>query len=124
MRIEKKQQEELARRRGLSRKMIFQSIWLLISIGIGYVIARLLFDNDVISPNIFRSAVTDFIRLVSGQSIGIPIWVGWGIMIFLIVLVLQFFFLIGFAFVSEEGRRKPGQASMYSRNKDPFDDRF
>lgn len=127
MRLERKHEEELARRKGMSRKTVIQTIWLAISIGVAYFIARLLFNNDIMSPNVFRDVVVDVGQLVFRQSIGrgdVPVWVGWGIFIFLIVVVMQFFFFMGFALVSSEGRRRTGNPSMHSRVKDPFDDRY
>lgn len=127
MRLERKNEEELARRKGMSTRTIIQTIWLSISIAVGYFIARLLFANGVMSPNVFRDVIVDFMRAVFRQSISrgdIPVWVGWAIFIFLIVVVMQFFFLMGFALVSAEGRRKSGTPSLHSRVKDPFDDRY
>jgi hypothetical protein len=46
------------------------------------------------------------------------------IMVFGLVIVMQIIFSFGYILASPEGRRRTGDPSMKSRNKDPFDDHY
>ena len=112
MRLEKKREEELARRKGMTGKTIIQFIWLLISFGIAYFVVKALFDQRVLSYNMI-------------YGVGVPRTVpGWAIMLvfmFVIVVAMQFFIFIGYALANPEGRRRTGDPTMQSRTKDPYD---
>ena len=41
-----------------------------------------------------------------------------------VVVVMQLLVLVVYAFTSRSGRRRPGDASMYSRNPDPNADKY
>jgi hypothetical protein len=116
MRLEKKNEEMLAKRKGLTGRTIVQIIWLLISFVAAYFVANFLIDEGVIS---YRRIYNELglPRTVPEEAIL------FGIM-FLIVFVMQFVFILGFMFADPEGRRKLGDPSMKSRNKDPFDDHY
>jgi hypothetical protein len=116
MRLEKKNEEMLARRKGLTGRTIVQVIWLLISFAVAYFVANYLIDEGVITyQQIYR-------------ELGLPGTIPeavilFGIM-FIIVFVMQFFLIFGFMIGDPEGRRKLGDPSMKSRNKDPFDNHY
>jgi hypothetical protein len=42
----------------------------------------------------------------------------------IIVFIMQFILIFGFMISAPEGRRKLGDPTMKSRNKDPFDDHY
>jgi hypothetical protein len=114
MRLEKKRQEELAERKGLTGKTIIQIIWLVISFAISYIVLEAFEANDTIS----------FVRIHRSLSLPpeVPTWaVQVGIML-IFVLVMQFILFMAFVWTSPEGRRRPGQPTLESRSKDPFDD--
>ena len=114
MRLEKKQEEELARRKGMTGKTIMQVIWLLVTGGLAYLFVNYLFSQGLVTANTFYNQL--FIPR-SVPEIGVKL-----IMVFGIVLVMQFVFSLGYILASPEGRRRTGDATLYSRNKDPFDD--
>ncbi|WP_420629555.1 hypothetical protein [Candidatus Leptofilum sp.] len=116
MRLEKKQEERLAQRKGLTGKTIIQVIWLLFTGTLAYFFVNYLFAEEILRPGIFYNQL--FIPR-SVPEIGLKLIVVLGL-----VIVMQIVFSIGFIIASPEGRRRTGDASMYSRNKDPFDDRF
>lgn len=125
MHLEKKHEQELAQRKGLARKTIIQSIWLLFSTAVAYFLARFLFSNGIVSPNWFRDLIAAFLNLFgANMSRGdIPLWAGWGLLILFILFIMQIIFFFGYAFANPLGRYKGGP-TLYSRNKDPFDGRF
>lgn len=116
MRLEKKHEEELSRRKGLTGKTIIQVLWLLFTGTLAFFFAGYLFDQGIVNPNIFYNQL--YIPR-SVPLVGLKL-----IMVFGMVIVMQIFFSIGYIIASPEGRRRTGDASMHSRNKDPFDDRF
>ena len=113
MRLEKKREEEIARRKGMTGRTIIATIWLLISIGLGYFLITYLIDQNYFSLNIFYQW---------GIPRAVPDWVFFIALILLVVAIMQFFLLFGFMIASPEGRRRTGDPSLYSRSKDPFDD--
>ncbi|KAA3657027.1 MAG: hypothetical protein DWQ04_29350 [Chloroflexi bacterium] len=118
MRIQKKQDEEIARRKGMTTKTIIQVIWL----GISGVVAYFLINFMIESEEVGFNYNTLYNQLFIPRTI--PKWVLLGVMILIFVLVMQMFLALGFAFASPEGRRKTGKPSLYSQNKDPFDDGY
>ncbi|MCP4360294.1 MAG: hypothetical protein GY796_19985 [Chloroflexi bacterium] len=114
MRIQKKKDEESAQRKGLTGRTIIMVIWFGISFAVAYFLTTYLFNNDIVTYNTFY---TD-LRLPTS----IPEWGVQLIFMFVIVLIMQFILYLGFFFGSPEGRRRTGDPTMYSRNKDPFDD--
>jgi hypothetical protein len=115
MRLDKKREEELARRKGLAIKTIIQGVWLLISFAVAYYLSTYLIDQGVISYSQLYNQF--FIPRVIPE----PVLLG-GLML-LIVIVMQFFLYVGFAFASPEGRRRSGTPTLHSRHPDPFDER-
>lgn len=113
MRLEKKHEEELEKRRGLAGKTIIQFIWLLISFAIAYFLVNALFSGGYISHNMVYNVGLS--RKVPEIAIEI-------VLMFVVVVAMQFFLFIGYAFANPEGRRRTGDPSLHSRSKDPYDD--
>lgn len=114
MRLEKKHEEELSQRKGLTGKTIVQVIWLLITGALAYLFTNYLFSQGLVSANLFYNQL--FIPR-SVPVLGLKL-----IMVFGMVIIMQIVFSIGYIIASPEGRRRTGDATMHSRNKDPFDD--
>jgi hypothetical protein len=116
MRLDRRREEELARRKGLTTRTIVQGFWLLISAVATYFFVRFLMANDYLSYAFLYN------RLL------VPRWIPeWALMLGLVligVIILQFFFLLAFAIVSPAGRAKSGTPTPYSRNPDPFDNDY
>ncbi len=116
MRLEKKNEEMLARRKGLTGRTIVQSIWLLMSLAVAYFVATYLLNEGIITY-----------QMIYGQ-LGLPRTVPeWAILLgimLLIVFFMQFILIFGFMLAAPEGRRKLGEPSLSSRNIDPFDDKY
>lgn len=116
MRLEKKHDEKLAKRKGLTGKTIIQVIWLLFTGTLAYFFVNYLFNEGIIRAGTFYNQL--FIpRSVPEIALKLIVVLG-------LVIVMQIVFSIGFIIASPEGRRRTGDPSMVSRNKDPFDDRF
>lgn len=119
MRLDKKREAALMKRQGAARKTVIQTIWLVISAVIAYFLCTLV----IFSPENGLLTYNEVYRVV-GIPPAVPQWAILVAFILLIVIVMQFFLLIGFAFSSSEGRRRPGTPSLHSRNKDPLDNKF
>ncbi len=119
MRLDKKREAALMKRQGAARKTIIQTIWLLISAVIAYFLCTLF----IFAPENGLLTYNEVYRL-TGIPRSVPEWAILAAVILLIVIFMQLFLLIGFAFGSSEGRRRPGTPSLYSRNKDPLDNKF
>ena len=116
MRLEKKRAEEISKRKGLTGKTIIQVIWLLVTGTLAYFFANYLFDQGLVSASLFYN------QLLIPRSV--PEWGLKLIMVLGMVIVMQIVFSFGYILASPEGRRRTGDATLHSRNKDPFDDRF
>jgi preprotein translocase subunit SecE len=114
MRLEKKRQEQLGKRKGLAGKTVIFVIWLLISFAIAYFLTEYLFSEGYLTERIYY---TDLRLPTSIPLNGLKF-----ITMFVIVVVMQIVFTLGYMIASPEGRRRTGDATLYSRNKDPFDD--
>ncbi|MBE2221407.1 MAG: hypothetical protein IAF02_07700 [Anaerolineae bacterium] len=113
MRLEKKRDEEIAARKGMTGRTIIAIIWLGISGVIAYFLVQYLFDTNVLRYNSLYNA---------GIPKSVPQWVLMGALIFVVVAMMQTFLFLGFMFASPEGRRHTGDPSLYSQHKEPFDD--
>jgi hypothetical protein len=113
MHLEKKEQEELDRRKGLTIRTIIQIIWLLISFALAYLLTNALESEGAFSYG-------QIYRTFSIPS-AVPRWAIQGALMLIVVILMQFFFFLTFAWFSPEGRRRPGQPSLHSQHKDPFD---
>ena len=116
MRIEKKKEQELARRKGLTRRTVIQVIWLLISGVIGYFIVQALFGGGYLSMDFFRNdlAIPQAVPDIAIQ----------GALVLLIVFVMQFFLILGYVVASPQGRARSGQPTAYSSNPDPLENEY
>jgi len=114
MRLEKKKQEELSKRKGLPLRTIVFVFWLAISFAVAYFLVQYMFNGGYLSERFYYSDL--------GLPNNWPIELLKGATMLLIVVVMQVFLTFGFMLASPEGRRRTGDPTMYSRNKDPFDD--
>jgi hypothetical protein len=114
MRLEKKHDEELAKRKGLTGKTIAQVIWLLFTGTLAFFFTNYLFSQGIINANTFYNQLY-IPRAVPELGIKLIVVLG-------MVIVMQIVFSVGYIIASPEGRRRTGEANLYSRNKDPFDD--
>lgn len=112
MRLDKKREEELADRRGTTGKTIVQFIWLLISFVAAYFVVDLVINAGYLSYNMIYGVGIP--RAVPPIAIKM-------VLMFVIVVVMQFFLVIGFMFANPEGRRRTGNPTLKSRTKDPYD---
>jgi hypothetical protein len=116
MRLDAKRERELNRRKGLATRTIAAVIWLAICIGAAYFFINWLFETERLRMSFFYG------------PLHIPTWVseGWIIAgsVLVIVIIVNFFVLIGYALVSPNAKRKPGTPSMYSSDPDPDDKKF
>ena len=116
MRLEQAQEERLTKRKGLTGRTIMQMIWLGITGVAAYFLTTLVFARN---GNLYDIIYSQFSipRMVPTAVLF------WAIVI-LIVLLMQLVFVLGFLMASSEGWRRPGKPSLYSRNREPFDDRY
>ena len=112
MRLEKKREEELERRKGTAGKTIIQFIWLLISFAIAYFVIDLIINAGYISYNMIYGVGIP--RTIPPIAIKL-------VLMFVIVVVMQFFLFVGFMFATPEGRRRTGDPTLKSKTKDPLD---
>lgn len=116
MRLEKRREEEVARRKGSAVKTIIGIIWLGLCFAGAYYFVGFLFQEDYVRPSFFWNQL--FIpRQIDAEGIRI-------LFALFIVFLMNFFLLIGYAFSSSTGRTRPGKASLKSRNPDPLDKKF
>lgn len=116
MHLEQLRDEELARRKGQARRTVLQLMWLVLTSVAAYFLTNLLFTQN---ENLYATLYAQF---------SIPGWVPtaviFWVVVLLIVALMQLIFLLSFLLASSEGRRRPGEPSLYSRNPDPFDNKF
>ena len=113
MRLEKKRDEEVAARKGMTGKTIIAFIWFALSAVLAYFLIDYLMTENMLRLNTFYNL---------GIPRSVPDWVLIGAMILIIVTIMQTFLLFGFMITSPEGRRHTGDPSLYSSSKEPFDD--
>lgn len=116
MRLEKKHQEELAKRKGMATKTIIQGIGLIISFAIAYFVTTYLFNQEILTYPMLYNALS--------IPRSVPEWAILGGLMVIIVFVMQFAMFVGFFLVNPEGRRRLGDPSLHSRNVDPYDQHF
>ena len=116
MRLDAKRERELQKRKGFTARTIGAIIWLVICVTAAYFFVKWLFETDILHTGFFYF------------QLHIPRWVSEEILVagtvLVIVMIINFFVLIGFALVSPIGRRKPGTPSMYSSDPDPDDRKY
>ena len=116
MRLEKQREEELARRKGNWYRTILGAIWLGLCFAGAYFLLGWLFDTGQLRPSFFynqlfvpRSIDTDLLQILVA---------------IVIVVIMNFFVLLGYGFTSRRGRIRPGTPSLRSRNPDPLDKEY
>lgn len=116
MRLDDKHDRELARRKGLAGRTILIVVWLIICFALAFLISRYLFDNEILSYGYFYTRL--FVPFeVPETAILIALML-------VIVIIINFFVLIGFALASPTGRRRPGTPSLHSSDPDPDDHKY
>ncbi len=114
MRLDKIREREMAQRRGSAGRTFIQLIWLGISFVIAYFVSEWLFTSGIFTPQMaYAGGVPRFF----------PEWVIQGVIMLLMVIVMQFFLLLGFMIANPIGRRRSGRPTLTSWNPDPNDDR-
>lgn len=116
MRLERKRDLELDRRKGLAIKTIVALIWFGLCFAAAYFLVNWLLESETITYGFFYSRF-QIPRSVSQEFILI------GLM-FAIVFLIQFFVVIGYAFASPIGRLRPGKPSVETREPDPNADHY
>jgi hypothetical protein len=116
MRLDAKKDRELEKRKGFASRTILAVIWLAICIGSAYFLLDWLFENNYLNTGFFYGQL----RIPPD----IPDWVIFVGSIAVIVVIVNFLVLIGYAFFSPSGRRRPGTSYMYSADPDPDDRKF
>lgn len=114
MRLEKKRDEELAKRKGLAGRTVVMVIWLGLSFTVAYFLTEYMFSAGYLTEAFFYNEL----RIPAAvSSMGLKL-----ITMSLIVVSMQIIFYLGFFMASPEGRRRTGDPTLHSRNRDPFDD--
>lgn len=116
MRLERKRDAELAKRKGLAVKTIIALFWFGLCFAAAYYLVNWLLESETITYGFFYSRFS-IPRTVDEE------FIRFGLM-FVIVVLIQFFVLIGYAFASPTGRLRPGDPSLTSREPDPDADRY
>ena len=117
MRLERQQNAELEKRKGSAVKTIIQIIWLGLNSTVAYFLITYMIKSEEINFSYGRVYQT----LLIPRSI--PQWVVLAAMIITFVLVMQVFLSLGFIVASPEGRRKTGNASLHTYNKEHAEER-
>ena len=116
MRLDKYHEQELAKRKGLATRTIVQFVWLVISAGLSYLLLQFLFSRDYLDYDFFYETL--------GLPRSIDEWMILAGSILIIVLFMQFFLILGYAFASPSGRQRPGNPTAYSSTPDPLQDEY
>lgn len=111
MRLDDKHEAEIAKRKGLTIKTILAISWLGLCFAAAYYITDWLFESGTVTYNFF------YTRLFIPRSIPEEI-IQIGLMV-VIVVIVQFFVLVGYAFANPMARRRPGTPTSYSPNPEP-----
>lgn len=116
MRLEKKREQELARREGFATRTILQFIWLILTSVVAFLAIQWLFANNYLDYNFFYRTF--------GIPRTVPDWVFVAGLVLIAVIVLQFFFVLGYVVASPAGRERMGRPTPYSKNPDPLQDDY
>lgn len=116
MRLDRKKQAELAQRKGLTGRTIVQLLWLVISAVLAYMAINWLFASGQLTYEFFYSAL--FVPRSVPQTAILAA------LIVLIVFIMQFFLVLGYAIASPQGRERSGNPSPYSSTYDPMQDDY
>ncbi len=116
MRLDAQRDRELEKRKGFALRTILAVIWLAICIAIAYFLIDWLFENNYLNLGFFY-----------GQLRIPPIIPEWAIIagsMLIVIVIINFFVALGYAFFSPTGRRRSGTASLYSSDPDPDDQKY
>lgn len=116
MRLDRKKDSELAQRKGLTVRTIIQTFWLILSGIIAYVGLDWLFTSEQLTYDFFYNT------LLVPRSVPEPVIMG--ALIIIVVIVMQFFLVMGYAIGSPQGRERTGKPSPYSSTYDPMQDDY
>lgn len=116
MRLEKKRLSDLEKRKGLTGRTVVQTIWLVITAVVAYFLLEAFIAQELFTYQQLRRWM--FIPPT------VPEWAVQAGAILVFVIVMQFFFIFGFAFFSNTGRTRPGSPSLVSRDPDPLDKEY
>ncbi|MCA9940201.1 MAG: hypothetical protein KC418_16280 [Anaerolineales bacterium] len=114
MRLEKVRERELAGRKGTTGRTVLQLTWLGICFVIAYFVSNWVFAEGIFTPQM---------AYAGGLPRAVPEWVIQGGIMLLLVLVMQFFMVLGFLVATPLGRSRSGKATLRSWNPDPNDER-
>ena len=116
MRLDAKKEREIERRKGLTFRVIAIVIWLALCFIAAYFLITWLIESALIRMGFFYN------QLFIPRSVGEELII-FGLVV-VVVIVINFFVVIGFALVNPTGRRRPGTPSMHSSDPDPDDRKF
>lgn len=116
MRLEKKRDSERAQRKGMAAKTIIQLLWFGISALAAYFVLNWLFASGQLTYSFFYNELA-IPRSV--PEIGIL-----AALVLIAVMVMQFFFVLGYAIASPQARERTGRPSPYSSTYDPMQDDY
>lgn len=116
MRLDMKKDAELAKRKGTARKTILAVLWLALCVAVAYFITEWLFESGTITTGFFYNQL-----YIPSTVDELFIRIGF---IVVLVIIMQFFVLLGYAFSSPQGRTRPGNATAYSKNPDPNEGKY
>ncbi|MDX1615303.1 MAG: hypothetical protein R3300_13395 [Candidatus Promineifilaceae bacterium] len=116
MRLERKKEAELARRKGNAVRTIIMLLWLLFSGLVAWGITEWLQESGTLTIQRVRT------YLFLSPEID-SLWIRLGMML-IIIMAMQLVLLFVFAMFSKSARRRPGDASLYSRQKEGNVDKY
>lgn len=116
MRLDAQREHELEKRKGLAGRTILALIWLAICIGAAYFLVNWLLETERLRMSFF------YFQLHIPQTVSQEFLVAGSILV--VVLIINFFVLVGYGLVSPIGRRHPGTPSRYSPDPDPDDRKY
>lgn len=116
MRLDAQRDAETMRRKGLAWKTILGVIWLGLCFAAAYFLVNYLFESGEVTPSFFYNQL--FVpRLIEPELLTY-------LVAGVVVVIMNFFVLIGYGFSSRTGRTRPGTPSLKSRNPDPNDPKY
>jgi hypothetical protein len=116
MRLDMMREEQTRRRKGLALKTILAVIWLAICYTVAYILTGWLEESGYLTPDFFYNQL--FIPRTIDETI-----VRIGFMT-VIVLIMQIFVLVGYAFSSPAGRLRTGTPTAEARDPDPTANKY
>jgi hypothetical protein len=116
MRIEKKREAEMEKRKGLTGRTIIAFLWLVVSFFASYLVASWLFSAEILDTAFFYYdlSIPDTVS-ETVLRLGVAL---------LIFFAIQFFVLIGYAATSPKAKMRPGTPTTYSPEPDPYEETF